>query len=79
MPKAQDTISSASSLRQNRFGSRWQNRARFGENGTKGTGVSDIIKDAGLTQGGMCKHFDDKDASVRAGWGHVRIALRQRG
>jgi TetR/AcrR family transcriptional regulator, transcriptional repressor for nem operon len=39
---------------------------RFRENGIAGTGVADVMKDAGMTHGGFYKHFDDKDALVRA-------------
>lgn len=39
---------------------------RFRQNGIMGTGVADVMKDAGMTHGGFYKHFDDKDALVRA-------------
>ena len=39
---------------------------RFRENGIAGTGVADVMKDAGMTHGGFYKHFEDKDALVRA-------------
>jgi TetR/AcrR family transcriptional regulator, transcriptional repressor for nem operon len=39
---------------------------RFREHGIEGTGLADIMKDAGMTHGGFYKHFPDKDALVRA-------------
>ncbi len=39
---------------------------RFREAGIEGTGLSDIMKDAGMTHGGFYKHFEDKDALVQA-------------
>lgn len=34
--------------------------------GVQGTGVADVMKDAGLTHGGFYRHFDGKDALVAA-------------
>lgn len=39
---------------------------RFREKGIEGTGLAEIMKDAGMTHGGFYKHFADKDALVRA-------------
>lgn len=39
---------------------------RFRESGIGGAGVSDIMKDAGMTHGGFYKHFHDKNQLVRA-------------
>lgn len=39
---------------------------RFREYGIAGTGLADVMKDAGMTHGGFYKHFEDKDALVRA-------------
>jgi TetR/AcrR family transcriptional repressor of nem operon len=36
------------------------------ERGLEGTGVADVMRDAGLTHGGFYRHFDDKDALVAA-------------
>lgn len=35
--------------------------ARFRENGIEGTGLSDLMAAAGLTQGGFYRHFQSKD------------------
>lgn len=39
---------------------------RFRERGIEGTGLADIMKDAGMTHGGFYKHFPNKGALVRA-------------
>jgi TetR/AcrR family transcriptional repressor of nem operon len=39
---------------------------RIRENGIAGTGLAEVMKDAGMTHGGFYKHFADKDALVRA-------------
>jgi TetR/AcrR family transcriptional repressor of nem operon len=35
---------------------------RFRRRGIDGTGIADLMKDAGLTHGGFYKHFESKDA-----------------
>lgn len=37
----------------------------YRERGLDGVGVADITRDAGLTHGGLYRHFDSKDALVR--------------
>lgn len=37
----------------------------YRERGLTGVGVADITRDAGLTHGGLYRHFDSKDALVR--------------
>jgi TetR/AcrR family transcriptional repressor of nem operon len=49
--------------------------------GYSGTGVADIMKEAGLTHGGFCAHFDSPDALLaeagdRAGAEPVALAAR---
>lgn len=36
------------------------------ERGLEGTSVADVMSDAGMTHGGFYRHFDTKDAMVRA-------------
>lgn len=37
----------------------------YREHGLDGIGVADVTRDAGLTHGGLYRHFDSKDALVR--------------
>lgn len=37
----------------------------YREHGLSGVGVADITRDAGLTHGGLYRHFENKDALVR--------------
>ena len=37
----------------------------YRERGLQGVGVADITRDAGLTHGGLYRHFENKDALVR--------------
>ena len=37
----------------------------YRERGLAGVGVADITRDAGLTHGGLYRHFENKDALVR--------------
>lgn len=37
----------------------------YREHGVSGVGVADITRDAGLTHGGLYRHFENKDALVR--------------
>ena len=44
-----------------------ENAARMlRERGLQGTGVADLMREAGLTHGGFYKHFDSKDALVES-------------
>jgi AcrR family transcriptional regulator len=37
---------------------------RFREKGLAGFGIAELMKEAGLTVGGFCKHFDSRDELV---------------
>ena len=37
---------------------------RFRERGLEGIGVADVMKEAGVTVGGFCKHFGSRDELV---------------
>lgn len=52
---------------------------RFREHGIAGTGLADIMKDAGMTHGGFYKHFPDKDALVRAALAEAFVSLAPAG
>src|SRR3984885_8068811 len=41
------------------------------EKGAHGIGVADLMKDAGLTHGGFCAHFDSRDALVIEAFTHA--------
>jgi TetR/AcrR family transcriptional regulator, transcriptional repressor for nem operon len=48
---------------------------RFREEGIEGTSLSEIMQDAGMTHGGFYKHFEDKDALVRAALAHAFVSV----
>lgn len=51
--------------------------ARLRASGPGGTGVAEVMADAGLTHGGFYSHFDDKDALLDAAFQHAMSAARE--
>lgn len=48
---------------------------RFREKGIEGTGLAEIMQEAGMTHGGFYKHFPDKEALVREALAEAFLAV----
>src|SRR5258708_23183210 len=51
---------------------------RLREKGAHGIGVADLMKDAGLTHGGVYAHFDSREALVIEPFSHAMARGRER-